>query len=132
MKSVFELGYRYVYPSLRRELVELLYKFYDIDQVAIAEFLGLSQSAISKYLSMRRGSLISLSKFKDVREDIKVLAKKVINRELDKYGVQAELIRLSLKVLGKGYFCSYHKKLDKEINVGKCKICIILFKSFCS
>jgi len=65
-----------------------------------------------------------------VREDIKVLAKKVVNKELDGYGVQAELIKLSLKILGKGYFCPYHKRLDKEVDVRKCRICTTLFKEF--
>jgi len=130
MKSIFELGYRYLYPSLRRELAEMLYKIYDVDQGAIAEILGLSQSAISRYVTSKRGSLINLSRFKDVKEEIKALAEKVASGEIDKYTVQAELVRIALKVLGKGYFCAYHRKLDDEVDVSKCRICTTLFKLF--
>lgn len=71
-----ELAYRYVYPAVKRRLVEILYNEYKLTQQEIARLLYISQSTASRYKNLARRGLIDLSKFKDIDEEIHRLAKK--------------------------------------------------------
>ena len=126
--SVFELAYRHVYPAVKRRLVEILYNEYKLTQQEIARLLHISQSAASRYKNLARGGLVDLSRFKDIDEEIHRLAEKVVHENLDKYRLVNELTRITLKILAKGYICSYHKMIDKDIDPDKCRICLDLFK----
>jgi hypothetical protein len=128
--TAFEVASRYVYPSLRRRLVEILYKEHKLSQVKVAELLHITQPAVSRYLKMDRGALVDVKKFKDIDEKLKELAKKVLEENLNEYEIHSELVRISLEMLGKGYICSFHEKIDKEIDPKKCNICISLFEKF--
>jgi len=51
MITVFELGYRYVIPSIRRRLVELLVEKHSLEEVEVAKLLSVSTSAASRNIS---------------------------------------------------------------------------------
>ncbi|NJE07742.1 winged helix-turn-helix transcriptional regulator [Thermococcus sp. M39] len=125
--NAFEVAAKYVYPSLRRRLVEILYKEYKLTQTQVAELLHITQSAVSRYLRMNRGALIEVSKFPDIDEDLRKLAEEIIREKPSEYQIHAGLVKIALKMLGKGYLCSLHKKIDPELNPAECRICIDLF-----
>ena len=127
--SVFELAYRHVYPAVKRRLVEILYNEYKLTQQEIARLLHISQSAASRYKNLARGKLIDLSRFKDIDEEIHRLAEKLVREKPDKYRLVNELVRITLKALARGYICSYHRMIDKDIDPDKCRICLDLFKN---
>ncbi|NJE48754.1 helix-turn-helix domain-containing protein [Thermococcus sp. 9N3] len=124
--NAFEVASRYVYPSLRRRLVEHL-REKGLKQTEIAELLHVTQSAVSRYLNMDRGALIDVSKFKDVDEDLKNLADEIAEFRPSEYDIHMRLIGIALKMLGKGYVCSFHAKIDPEVNPSECRVCIELF-----
>ncbi|CAI1493948.1 Putative transcriptional regulator [Thermococcus nautili] len=124
--NAFEVASRYVYPSLRRRLVEHL-RERGLKQTEIAELLHVTQSAVSRYLNMDRGALIDVSKFKDVDEDLKNLADEIVEFRPSEYDIHMRLIEIALKMLGKGYVCSFHAKIDPEVNPVECRVCIELF-----
>ncbi|ASJ09385.1 transcriptional regulator [Thermococcus siculi] len=124
--NAFEVASRYVYPSLRRRLVEVL-RERGLKQTEIAELLHITQSAVSRYLRMDRGALIDISAFPDVDGEIKALADRIIEEKPGEYEIHSELVKLSLEFLGKGYACSFHFQIDPEINPAECRICIELF-----
>lgn len=125
--SAFELGYRYVFPSVKRRLVEILIRELGLKQVEAARKMGLSQSAASKYLSMERGALIDVAKFKDVERKLRDLAEKVVSEDLDMYSVYGALLEVSLYLMGRGYLCGYHARIDPDVDVAKCRICTSVF-----
>ena len=124
--NAFEVASRYIYPSLRRRLVEVL-REKGLRQTEIAGLLHITQSAVSRYLRMDRGALIDLTSFPDVDGEVKELAERIIRERPDEYTVHTELVKLSLEFLGKGYACSFHSKIDPEINPTECRVCIELF-----
>jgi len=124
--NAFEVASRYVYPSLRRRLVELL-REKGLKQTEIAELLHLTQSAVSRYLNMDRGALIDVSKFEDIDESLRELADFILLSRPDEYTIHMKLVEIALKLLGKGYACSFHAKIDPEVNPSECRICISLF-----
>lgn len=128
--SLFELAYRFLYPALRRRIVEILHRDFKLNQLKIAELLHITQSAVSRYLHMNRGAILDLSRFPDIEQDMQKLAKKIVNEEPNEYLIHQEFTRILLKALGKGYICSFHKKIDKEVDPSLCRTCINLFRDF--
>ena len=124
--SAFEVASRYVYPSLRRRLVELLYEK-GLKQTEIAELLHITQSAVSRYLNMDRGALVDISKFPDIDAELRSFADEIIEKKSGEYEIQRRLVEISVEMLGKGYVCSFHAKIDPEINPSECNVCLDLF-----
>ncbi|NJE75740.1 transcriptional regulator [Thermococcus sp. ES12] len=124
--NAFEVASRYVYPSLRRRLVELLHEN-GLKQTEIAELLHITQSAVSRYLKMDRGAFIDVSKFPDIDAEVTALAEKIVRERPSEYKIHSELVRMSLEMLGRGYVCQFHSKIDPEVNPSECNVCLELF-----
>ncbi len=125
--TVFELSYRHVFPAIRRRLVEILHKEYDMEEVDIAKKLGISQAAVSRYISGKRGSLVNPSAHIDVEEMIRQLAEEIAYGSIGKYGIYMELTKITLYMLSRKYVCDYHAKISPTINPEECNICPELF-----
>lgn len=124
--SVFELGYRYLLPSINRRLVEKLCEL-GLMKIEIARKLKLSHSAISRYLAMQRGYFIDLTRFPDVEEMIAKLALTIKEKNLSIYDIQREILKIALYVLSRKYLCEYHAKISLDIELDKCNICPTIF-----
>ncbi|MCO6040727.1 transcriptional regulator [Thermococcus alcaliphilus] len=124
--NAFEAVAKYVYPSLRRRVVEIL-REKGLSQIQIAELLYITQSAVSRYLRMNRGALIEVEKFPDINEKLKRLAEIIMKEKPDEYYIHGELVKIAIEMLGKGYVCSFHSKVDPEIDPKLCRICIETF-----
>ncbi|WP_297418059.1 helix-turn-helix domain-containing protein [Thermococcus sp.] len=124
--NAFEVASRYVYPSLRRRLVEHL-RGRGLKQTEIAKLLHITQSAVSRYLKEERGKTIDVSAFPDIDRKLETLAERIIAERPSEYEIHTELVKLSLEFLGKGYGCSFHAEIDPEIDPKKCGVCLELF-----
>ncbi|NJE42316.1 transcriptional regulator [Thermococcus sp. GR6] len=124
--NAFEVASRYVYPSLRRRLVEIL-REKGLKQTQIAELLHITQSAVSRYLRMDRGGLIDVVQFQDIDEDLKNLAEEIIRKRPTEYEIHSRLVQISLEMLSKGYVCSFHSQIDSELSSAQCRVCLELF-----
>jgi len=125
--TVFELAYRYVYPSLKRRLVEILYRDYGLSQWRIAKLLSIDQSTVYRYLSGERGSYLDLSIYSSIEQSLREIAAKAAAGELQGFDLESELVKLTLNMMGQGYLCRYHKLLDKSVQPGKCRVCFRAF-----
>jgi len=127
-RSVFEIGYRYVLPSVKRRLVELMLREYGCSQKEVAVLLGLSESAVSRYIASQRGYLVSVEEFKDIDRRIRGLAEVIATRRLtDKHAIYRSLYEVVLEVMAKKYICQIHKDVDEGVDPTKCNICPELF-----
>lgn len=124
--NAFEVASRYLYPSIRRRLVEVL-RERGLKQTEIAELLHITQSAVSRYLKMDRGAIMDLKDFPDVDGEVRALAERIIREMPGEYEIHSFIVKLSLEFLGKGYACTFHSRIDPEINPAECRVCIELF-----
>jgi len=128
MISVFEFGYRYLIPSIKRRLVEKLMEM-GLTRSEIAEKMNLSASAISRYIHMERGNLINIAAYRDLEEAIVRLAQSLKNNSADPYAVQVGIHKIAFYALGKRYMCKYHVKVDPAVNPNECPLCSTLFRA---
>ncbi|MCX8183431.1 MAG: transcriptional regulator [Crenarchaeota archaeon] len=126
MEDVFELTYRYVVPSVRRVLAGKLVEKGMFRKKA-AEILGLSRSAVSRYLNSERGTLIKITEFKDVMRLVEKVAESIIQEKINEYKVQEEIAKIATYFMSKKYFCGTHKKINPKVDTVKCRICSKVF-----
>ena len=125
MKSPFEIAYRYLLPSIRRTLALKLWE-QGYSERSIAEMLGVSVPAVSRYIRARRGAIL----------DVESLIGDAIDEALaelleggDSYKVEVLVHRLSALILSTRKFCPYHKLIDPSVDPAKCNICSTIFAS---
>jgi len=122
MISIFEFGYRYLIPSIKRRLVEKLIDI-GLTQKEVARKLGLSVSAVSRYLSMKRGATIDLASYSDLDEAISKLAIDIRDNRIDFHDIHLWIYRIAFYALSRRYMCRWHAKIDLNINPDLCFIC---------
>lgn len=114
-----EIEVWYLIPALRRELARIFVEEYNLSQKKTAEILGITDAAISQYLSSKRGSEIKFSG-KDL-DDIKRAAKDIIENNQD---IMKKLYALSSSLRKSKIICNIHMSQDKSVD----KFCDICFK----
>ena len=114
-----EIEVWYLIPALRRELARIFIENYGLSQKKAAKILGITDAAISQYLSSKRGSEVKFSR--EEIEKIKKIAKEIINNEAE---VMKKIYGLSVSLRGSKAICNIHKSHDGDVE----KDCDICFK----
>ena len=112
-----ELEIWYLIPALRRELTNIFISEFKLNQKQISKILGITESAVSQYLSSKRGDELKFSK-DDLRE-IKKTAQKIIS---NKKNFNEHFYKLCIKLRGTENLCRLHRKHDKSVPKN-CDLC---------
>ncbi|MET1159642.1 MAG: winged helix-turn-helix transcriptional regulator [Thermoprotei archaeon] len=126
--NVYELAARIVYPALRRSIVEYLWSL-GLSNREIARLLGITPSAVTRYIRRERGVLIDFTGLPWIKERIARLANKILSGEVTVLEVEEELTRLAARILASKTICKYHLKIDPSIDPAKCNVCPRVFGS---
>jgi len=118
MKSLpQEIEVWYLIPALRRELAKILISDFGMRQKKVSEILGITESAVSQYLSSKRGNELRFS------EKEKEIIKDVATDIIEGKDANEEIYKLSLKLRGNEAMCNLHKKLDHSVK-RNCDLCL--------
>ncbi|MEO3993689.1 MAG: transcriptional regulator [Desulfurococcaceae archaeon TW002] len=104
MSSVFELGYRYLIPSLKRRLTEIMNKELRMSEVEIARELKITPSSVSRYLRGERGAAIEIATYTDINEELIKLAKDLSKQDLDLQTIEIRLLKITIQVMSKNTY----------------------------
>ncbi len=121
---------RYVYPSVRKRLVEILYFEKKLKQEVIAEKLFISQSTVSKYINGGRGKFLDVSRLAGVEKDLRDIAEKVLQDNLSKEEIEYYLSTVCFRAMGRGEICEFHDSIDGGVSPLTCNLCQRLFKAY--
>ncbi|MCS7132897.1 MAG: hypothetical protein NZ918_04185 [Aigarchaeota archaeon] len=127
MKDVFEIAYRYVMPAIRGLVVREIHK-YGIRESIIANILGISRSAVTRYIMGERGGYINLVKFNEVIPMIRELSKNIIEKQLMPQEIHLMMFKIAAHLMSRKKLCGLHKRIDQSIDIVKCEICPTIFK----
>ncbi|MEM1619762.1 MAG: sigma factor-like helix-turn-helix DNA-binding protein [Fervidicoccaceae archaeon] len=128
MLTPLELGERYVLPAFRRRLVELL-REKGMSYSDIASVLGITRSAVARYLSAERGARFEPAELRDVDTRLAKLAEDISLRRIGRREIEMGLIEEALRAMGRGYVCRLHSSLEPGATRG-CRLCVELFGSY--
>lgn len=127
MSKVFEIGYRYVVPSIKREIVlELLRRRFS--EIEVSKVLGVSKSLVSRYARGERGALLDVSNNPVVKDFIVRVAHLVESGEASTIEIEEEIVKVVVKLLSMKALCGLHVKIDGRFNPISCQICSRVFR----
>lgn len=113
-----EIEVWYLLPSLRKEIARVFIKDYNMKQKEVADILGVTEAAVSQYLSSKRA--VELKFPKEELEQIKIAADKIVKNKSE---AMEHLSSLSKKFMGNSKtICDLHRKYDTSVS-HKCAIC---------
>ncbi|RLI42860.1 transcriptional regulator [Candidatus Bathyarchaeota archaeon] len=125
-----EIAVKSVVPAIRCAIAKQLIQTYGLKQKEVANLLGITQTAVSKYTRHVRGRVLKIEDVTEVQPVIIEIAASLANghisrRELvERFCVACAIIRRN------GLMCKLCKRSDQSIDIEQCDICSSGF-SFC-
>ncbi len=93
-------------------------------QAEIAHSLGITQPAVSKYFSEKRGRAIDFDQREDVKKMAEVVAEGIASHRLNAIRVADMIKEICDYVMRSGYMCELHYEIDPQSKSMNCKICM--------
>jgi len=119
-----EIAVKSVIPAIRAVMAKELVRSYGLKQNEVAEILGISQSAVSRYAGQVRGRVIEINDMKEIRP----LVSKMMNLVLNRTYQRAELLELFCQACAiirmKSLMCEFCHKTDPKIRIEECGFCL--------
>ncbi len=126
MRPPCEIMTNYILPAVRAQIAKELIEKHNFTQISAAKKLGMTQSAMSRYMASNRGSRTQLSD--DFVRDIRVIAKDLASRDSPPSLTIEETCRICISMRRSGDFCKLHRELDKELP-DSCDVCIRILET---
>jgi hypothetical protein len=119
-----EIAVKSVIPAVKALLAKELVEKRGLKQDEVAEILGMSQSAVSKYTRKVRGYVIKINGV----DEIEPLIDKMIGVLISETPQREEFLRFfcqtCMTIRKKGLMCQFCQKTDPKIKVKECSFCI--------
>jgi len=123
-----EIAVRSVIPSMKALIANELVEKHGLKQDDVAELLGISQSAVSKYSRKVRGYVVKV----DDAEEIVPLLNKMIEFLLNGSYQRKEFLGFFCQtcktIRRKQLMCQFCKKTDSTIEIEECGFCMTYSK----
>jgi predicted transcriptional regulator len=108
-------------PYVRAFLVRELVKKYHMKEIDVAKRFTLTKGAVSHYVNQGRGQKKGFfKKFSFVEIELKKIANKIYNENLEKDEVIRCICEVCRKIRESDEFCKHHRKILK---IDKCEVC---------
>jgi len=121
---------RYVIPTIRAALTGRLREKYRLKQEDISRLLRIRQSAVSQYLTGKRGVRLRIQRDREVQVLLDSIAGRLKRRNLSSSELMRELCRACTLIRSKKMVCGLHKSLDEDVPPD-CALCLS-GKSLCN
>ncbi|MBM3898105.1 MAG: hypothetical protein FJ358_06250 [Thaumarchaeota archaeon] len=117
-----EIEARTSVPAIRALVARKLTKQYHMGQQDIARVLGLTQAAVSNYITGRRGSVFSDDELVSIDGVVSQICTMLLSgaesaKVISKFDEACQIMR------HKRLLCSVHKQLDANLDVENCHVC---------
>ena len=123
MKLPCEIAVRSVVPAIRAMLAKELTQTHKMKQNDAANLLGITQTAISKYIHQVRGSSL-LIESETVTMKIASTAIALVNGELKRKEVPLQICNVCKLIREQGLMCGICRQINAIPNEEECNLCI--------
>jgi predicted transcriptional regulator len=119
-----EIAVKSVIPAIKATLAEKLVETYGLKQDQVAEILGISQSAVSKYTRQVRGHVIKIDNIEEIQPLINRIVNLLVNGTLERAEFLRLFCQICIIVRKKGLMCQYCQKTEPTIKIEECRFCL--------
>jgi len=125
LKLPCEVAVKSVVPAIRALLARELTETYGMKQGEAADLLGITQTAVSKYLHHVRGSVLSIEGEKEVQTLIMKTAASLVDGNLDRPSLALHICTACNFIRKKRLMCELCKRADPTLDVKQCNLCFL-------
>jgi predicted transcriptional regulator len=118
-----EVAVKSVIPAIRSAIARELTQSHGFKQKEVAELLGITQTAVSKYTRFYRGTVIEVQRIEEANIVLKETAYLLANGQMSKYELSEKLCTICAIVREKGVMCELCSLSDPTIDNTKCIVC---------
>jgi len=118
-----EVAVKSVVPSIRAFVANELTQSYKMKQSDVADVLGVTQTAVSKYTRQVRGAVLKIDDSEEIRSMMKQITNRIVDRKLSPRDLTLRFCEVCKVVRRSGLMCSLCKRSDPTINIRTCQIC---------
>jgi uncharacterized protein len=118
-----EVAVKSVIPAIRSAIARELTQSYGLKQKKVAQLLGVTQTAVSKYTRHYRGAIFEVTDVEGVQPILTKTVFSLANGEMDKYELAERLCTICGKIRQSGLMCILCGVSDPDIEKSKCIVC---------
>jgi hypothetical protein len=118
-----EVAVRSLVPAIRSAIARELTQTYGLKQEDVANLLGITQTAVSKYTRYVRGTLIKIEDIEEVQPTMKEIVVSLANGNMSKYELLTKFCVVCEIIRQKGLMCGLCKISDPSIDIRECIVC---------
>ena len=118
-----EVAVKSLVPALRSAIARELTQTYGLKQKDVANLLGVTQTAVSKYTRHVRGTVLKIEGVEEVQPTLKEIVVSLANGRMSKYELAAKFCVACEIIRQKGLMCELCKLSDPTIDVQQCFVC---------
>jgi predicted transcriptional regulator len=118
-----EIAVKSVVPSIRASIAIELTKSYHMKQNDVANILGITQTAISKYTRQVRGTVIKIDESEEIRSMILQVTGQIADKKISRQDLASKFCEICQVARRNGLMCELCKRNDPSIDIETCQIC---------
>jgi predicted transcriptional regulator len=120
-----EVAVKSVIPAIRSAIARELTQSYGLKQEEVAQLLGVTQTAVSKYTRHCRGAVLEVREVEGAQPVLKETVWSLANGEMDKYELAEKLCLVCRIIRKRGLMCKLCALSDPTIDSSKCTVCCL-------
>ena len=118
-----EVAVKSVVPAIRCAIAKQLIQTYDLKQKDVASLLGITQTAVSKYIRHVRGRVVKIENVKEVQPLIIEIAASLANGTISRFELVKKVCVVCTIIRQNGLMCELCKRSDPSLDIQHCKFC---------
>jgi hypothetical protein len=123
-----EVAVKSVIPAIKALMAKELVEEHGLKQDQVAEILGISQSAVSKYSRKVRGYAIKLDDVAEVQPLINDMIILLMNGTYRRTDFLELFCQTCLAIRKTSLMCKFCQKSDPKIKIEECGFCTLIFQ----
>ena len=123
MPAPCEVAVKSVIPAIRAYVAKQLIQTYEMKQIDVAELLGITQTAVSKYVGNVRGQALKIDRENEIQDMMNEIASRLADRRTSGPQLMLEFCGVCKAVRRNGQMCELCERSDPEIRNASCHIC---------
>jgi len=119
-----EVAVKSVVPAVKALMTKELVEKYGLKQDRVAEILGISQSAVSKYTRQVRGYVIKIDNIDEVQPLIDEMIGMLVSGSCQRMELLRFFCRTCMTIRKTGLMCQFCQKTESRVQIRECSFCI--------